>query len=122
MWLIQVLLHSNIVLENCLRLDTLVQKCVTVVTVYITHPKCGSADFTLKRWTNAFSLAQCLSVSTSLQCICTVYLCNHLMYCLEIVDVLDVKAAVINNSISTMSYVITEMCSSLSSMELYIIL
>lgn len=49
-----------------------------------------------------------------------VYLCSHLMYCLEILDVLYVKAAVINNSISTMGYVITEMCGSLSSMELHI--
>lgn len=48
MWLIQVLLlmiHGDIVLENYLRLDALVKKCVSVVTVNITYPQCDSADF-----------------------------------------------------------------------------
>lgn len=47
MWWIQVLLHGNNSFGKLFK-GILVQKCVTVVTVYITHSECGSADFSLK--------------------------------------------------------------------------
>lgn len=60
MWWIQVLLHGNNSFGKLFK-DILVQKCVTVVTVYITHPECGSADVLI--------MDLCISIGSVFVCV-----------------------------------------------------